>query len=167
MALTRRFMFRQTNMRTVAWTIEPDAWWELSLWEETFSQSQILKRCGGFFLMSSVLLWQFIWIGIILLHRCKKKKKTKKEKSNKRANKQKIHFLCSSECNVQFQPIKEFKLVKNNEKIKMVSMSVFKIKQMCQLPSSAVESLSGVVTSRGRTDFSFLLFNMKLEPSAG
>lgn len=65
----------------------------------TFSQSQKLKRCGGFFLMSLVLLWQFIWIGKILLHWCYEKK----EKSNK-SSKQKILFPCSSECNVQFQP---------------------------------------------------------------
>lgn len=45
----------------------------------TFSQSQKLKRCGGFFLMSLVLLWQFIWIGKILLHWCYAKKKRKKK----------------------------------------------------------------------------------------
>lgn len=40
----------------------------------TFSQSQKLKSCDGFFLMSLVLLWQFIWIGKILLHWCYDKK---------------------------------------------------------------------------------------------
>lgn len=70
MALTPRFVFGQTIVRTVAWTIEPDAWWELSLWGELFRSHKKLKRCGGFFLMSLVLLWQFIRIGKILLHWC-------------------------------------------------------------------------------------------------
>lgn len=48
----------------------------------TFSQSQKLKRCGGFFLMSLVLLWQFIWIGNILLHWCYEKKCKKKNQTN-------------------------------------------------------------------------------------
>jgi len=39
------------------------------------------------------------------------RKKSVKRKI-KQTSKQKILFLCSSECNVQFQPIKEFKLVR-------------------------------------------------------
>lgn len=42
-------------------------------------------------------------------------------------------FLCFSECNVQFQPYLKVQTCEKNMK-KMVSMSVFKIKQMCQLP---------------------------------
>lgn len=52
----------------------------------TFSQSQKLKRCGGFFLMSLVLLWQFIWIGkntLALMLRQKKFKKVLKNQTNK------------------------------------------------------------------------------------
>lgn len=38
-----------TKREAIAWTIEPDAWWELSLWEELFRSHKKLKRCGGFF----------------------------------------------------------------------------------------------------------------------
>lgn len=101
----------------------------------TFSQSQKLKRCGGFFLMSLVLLWQFIWIGKLLLHWCYEKKKVKRKNQTNEQNKKYFSHVPVSAMS-SFNLIKEFKLVrKKYEKIKMVSMSVFKIKQMCQLPS--------------------------------
>ncbi len=63
------------------------------------------------------------------------RKKRLKKKSNKRANKKYFSHVPVSAMS-SFNLIKEFKLVrKKYEKIKMVSMSVFKIKQMCQLPS--------------------------------
>lgn len=42
-------MFWQTNLRTVAWTIEPDAWWELSLWEELFRSHKNLRGVAASF----------------------------------------------------------------------------------------------------------------------
>lgn len=71
------------------------------------------------------------------------KKKKKSQTKIKRAKRKKYFSYVPVSAMSSFNLIKEFKLVrkKNMEKkkTKMVSMSVFKIKQMCQLPSETVE----------------------------
>lgn len=66
------------------------------------------------------------------------RKKSNKNQTSK--NKKYFSYVPVSAMS-SFNLIKEFKLVrkKNMKKTKMVSMSVFKIKQMCQLPSETVE----------------------------
>lgn len=116
-----------------------------------FKRSRNLKSCGGFFLMSLVLLWQFTWIGKTILHRCYGSKhiERKKKKKEYQTRRQKILFPCSSECNVQFRPYrgvwtcekkkKRKKKSKVKKKYKWFRCLFSKIKQMCQLPSQAVE----------------------------
>lgn len=98
----------------------------------TFLQSQKLKRCGGFFLMSSVLLWQFIWIGKNALALMLQKKYIKK--SNKQTE-YTFPMFQWVQCPVSNLSRSSNLCEKNHENTKMVSMSVFKIKQMCQLLS--------------------------------
>lgn len=102
-------MFCQPNMRTVAWTIEPDAWWELSLWEELFRSHKNLRGVAASFWC----LWCcYDSLYELETYSCTDVKKKSVKRKIKQTSKQKILFLCSSECNVQFQPIKEFKLVR-------------------------------------------------------
>lgn len=80
----------------------------------TSSQSQKLKRCGGFFLMSLVLLWRFLWIGKkLLLHWCYWKKDKKSEKEKFKDTKFFSYVPVSTMSS--FNLIKEFKLVKKND----------------------------------------------------
>lgn len=84
-----------------------------------FAVTKNLRGVAASFLMSLVLLWQFIWIGKILLHWCYKKRL--REKSNKWANNnnKKISYVPVSAMS-SFNLIEEFKLVrkKNMKKIK-------------------------------------------------
>lgn len=108
-----------TKREAIAWTIEPDAWWELSLWEELFRSHKKLKRCGGFFfdVFGVVMTVYMNWKNTLALMLQKKIKRKIKQMSKQQQQK---NFLCSSECNVQFQSYRGVQTCekKNMKKIK-------------------------------------------------
>lgn len=114
----------------------------------TSSQSQKRTRCGGFFSMSFGVVMTVSMNWIDTLAQVLKKSALKKREIKQTCKQKKTTFLMFQwvQCPVStYRGVQTCEKKKYDKKIQMVSMSVFKIKQMCQLPPLTVEFPWGVV----------------------